>query len=283
MRTIYHIVSQRDWEIASASGEYEGDTLKSEGFIHFSRPHQVLRVANARFKGRSDLVLLQVNQDLLLSELKYEDSDGDKFPHLYGALNLDAVVGVFEFKESAMGFEWPKAFKLVGDTLVRFGHPGDEAEITSCHTHGWQQSYRGIVPDSVLDARPLSFRARLSGWREVVRAKNANRVYVAESAQHGIVGFCAVGPANDESMSGQGEIGAIYCLNEYKGKGVGKALFRLGLENLKTKGFSRAYLWVLKDNPTTQFYRHMGGEPLGMEKSIELGAPLVEVAYGWSL
>ena len=41
-----------------------------------------------RFVGRDDLVLLEIDTDRLSAELRWEDG----FPHLYGPLELEAVV-----------------------------------------------------------------------------------------------------------------------------------------------------------------------------------------------
>lgn len=278
MRSLFHILSKNSWEAAQALGVYVADSLESEGFIHFSRPHQVLRVADFLFQGRKGLLLLHVSQERLKAPLKYEGVDGDVFPHLYGPLNLDAVVGVHAFDDTSC---LPAGFALVGDTLIRRGCPGDEAELASVHTHSWQQSYKGLLPDAVLAERPLGFRARLTWWKEVVAGATATTVFVAESAKHGLVGFCAVEPARDEDFKGYGEISAIYCLNEYKGKGIGAELFRRGCDSLRSQGFSSFYLWVLKGNPTIEFYKRMGGVVLSLSKPLELGAPLTEIAVEW--
>ena len=101
MDSIYHIVSKAAWQAAQTAGRYEGDTLHTEGFIHCSKRDQFMRVANARFQGRTDLLLLEINPELLKSELRVEESEpGNFYPHIYGALNLDAVIRAmpFEFK-----------------------------------------------------------------------------------------------------------------------------------------------------------------------------------------
>lgn len=244
----------------------------------------MLGVANSHFKGKPDLLLLQVNQEKVAAPVKYEGEESNKFPHIYGPLNLDAVVGVDAMIENESGFFFPETFKLIGDVLIRKGQPGDEAEITSVHTHAWQESYKGIVPDQFLTERPLSFRGRLNWWRAVTEGRDPSTVFVAESAQHGIVGFCAVGPGRDEEFQGQGETGAIYCLDAYKNKGIGAALFRAGQKHLKKSGCTSSYLWVLQDNPTTEFYRRVGGRELDKKKNVEFsGKALVEVVYQWQL
>jgi uncharacterized protein (DUF952 family) len=70
----------------------------------------VVRVANARFAGARDLVLLCVAVDRLVAPLRYERGDPgsvELFPHLYGPLEVDAVVRVLPFLEGPDGFALP--------------------------------------------------------------------------------------------------------------------------------------------------------------------------------
>ena len=87
---IQHITTAAAWDAARAAGSYRGDTLEPEGFIHCSEPHQVAGVAEAFYKGREGLVLLDIDPGKVTPEIKYEGG----FPHVYGPLNLDAVTGV---------------------------------------------------------------------------------------------------------------------------------------------------------------------------------------------
>ena len=67
-------------------------------------------MANARFAGARDLVLLCVAVDRLAAPLRYEAGDpgsAELFPHLYGPLNAAAVVRVVPFGEAAEGFALP--------------------------------------------------------------------------------------------------------------------------------------------------------------------------------
>lgn len=102
---ILHITTRKDWEQARGQGEYTADSLKSEGFIHCSKPEQVIKVANARFHGREDLLLLVIDSAKVGPEIKWEDmlGEGQFFPHIYGALNLDAVTQVVDFLPGADG------------------------------------------------------------------------------------------------------------------------------------------------------------------------------------
>jgi uncharacterized protein (DUF952 family) len=107
MATIVHIAEERDWQAALEAGAYRVPSLESQSFIHFSTPAQVLRVADAYYAGRRDMVLLVVDTDALTADLRYEAPDeeetSEKFPHLYGPLNLDAVTQVLGFQPGPDG------------------------------------------------------------------------------------------------------------------------------------------------------------------------------------
>ena len=103
MTQIVHICSQKDWQTAQELGEYRAASLESEGFIHFSRPEQAIDTANRYYQGQTNLLLLWVDPLLLTAELRWEQSHGETYPHLYGALNLDAVQGATPFSPEADG------------------------------------------------------------------------------------------------------------------------------------------------------------------------------------
>ena len=103
MDQIVHICSQQDWQTAQETGEYRAASLEAEGFIHFSRPEQAVNTANSYYQGQTDLVLLWIASQALTAELRWEQSHGETYPHLYGPLNLEAVQGVTDFHPDADG------------------------------------------------------------------------------------------------------------------------------------------------------------------------------------
>jgi len=105
MAIIFHITTRGAWDAAKAAGTYWPEAFAAEGFIHCSTPAQVVRVADARFRGRRELVLLAINTERVAPEIVYENLEGgpELFPHIYGGLNADAVVEVLEFEPGADG------------------------------------------------------------------------------------------------------------------------------------------------------------------------------------
>src|SRR5277367_1088163 len=112
---IAHIVNRREWAKALECGTYAPDSLRAEGFIHCSTLAQVIDTANRFYRGQDDLVVLCIEESRLNAVLKYEaatmqhdEPAGALFPHLYGELNLDAVVRVVALPCEANGsFQLP--------------------------------------------------------------------------------------------------------------------------------------------------------------------------------
>ncbi len=104
---IIHLCSQADWEHALTTGEYRADSLASEGYIHCSLPAQIEWVANQYYRGNPNLILLWINPSHLNSELRWEQSDGKTFPHIYGPLNLEAVFVVQPYPPGPDGIFLP--------------------------------------------------------------------------------------------------------------------------------------------------------------------------------
>lgn len=100
MPIIYHVTTATDWKEAQSKGYYDHPSLKAEGFIHCSQEHQVAGVLERYFAGQTNLVKLVIDTDKLTSKLVFDwsPSTADTFPHVYGTINIDAVVGIETFK-----------------------------------------------------------------------------------------------------------------------------------------------------------------------------------------
>jgi len=90
---VHHLVIPAEWD-AVAEPTYEHSSLAVEGFIHFSSTAQVPQTSLRYYSNDDDLLLITVAVARLTSELRWEESGHGEFPHLYGPLNLDAVLRV---------------------------------------------------------------------------------------------------------------------------------------------------------------------------------------------
>ncbi len=100
---LFHITSAAAWAEAQAQGTYRPASLATEGFIHLSEARQWPLAANRFFRGQTGLLLLSISEKAVLAPLRREAADGDLYPHLYGGLNLDAVVAVRALAPEADG------------------------------------------------------------------------------------------------------------------------------------------------------------------------------------
>lgn len=117
MAIILHITFRDAWTAAAPGGYYRAPSLESEGFIHCSTIAQTAETANRFFRNQQDLVLLCIDENELEAEVKYEAPAGGAvrdpraaslFPHLYGPLNVSAVIQVVAFPPRPDGsFELP--------------------------------------------------------------------------------------------------------------------------------------------------------------------------------
>jgi uncharacterized protein (DUF952 family) len=94
MPEILRITPRDKWEQAVAGGEYRSEDLATEGFIHCSTPEQLPWVVEKFYKGQTELVVLRIDTERLKSPLVWENPHETLklFPHIYGPINLDAVV-----------------------------------------------------------------------------------------------------------------------------------------------------------------------------------------------
>ncbi len=94
MSRIVHICVPQAWEEAQRLGQYRADSLDGEGFIHCSTWEQVSGVMGRFYADVEELLLLNIDPKKVEAEIRWEAVDGDEYPHIYGPLNLDAVVEV---------------------------------------------------------------------------------------------------------------------------------------------------------------------------------------------
>ena len=103
---IFHITTATAWADAQLLDEYSVFSLIAEGFIHLSTAEQALGSAARYYNDVAGLVLLQVDETRCTADVRWEPPSHDptseaRFPHLYGPLNLDAVVDVRPLEKDA--------------------------------------------------------------------------------------------------------------------------------------------------------------------------------------
>lgn len=105
MSKIYKICPASLWREAERQGVFAGNADDArDGFIHFSSRDQVAETARRHFAGQSGLFLIVIDAGMLGEALRWEPSrGGELFPHLYGSLDMAAVIDVLELHATADG------------------------------------------------------------------------------------------------------------------------------------------------------------------------------------
>ncbi len=111
---IYHITRAGEWERARGGRFYQPAGFEAEGFIHCCEADFIETVGNRYFRGQSGLVILCIDPGKVRASIRYEDlvGGGVLFPHVYGELNVDAVVEVVAFEADEEG-RFSSPFELV--------------------------------------------------------------------------------------------------------------------------------------------------------------------------
>lgn len=97
MEPLYKILPAARWAEAEALGRVpEAPVDVRDGFLHLSDGTQVHETARRHFAGQTDLVLITLDPARFTEEtLRWEPSRGGAlFPHVYGAVPLEAVLRV---------------------------------------------------------------------------------------------------------------------------------------------------------------------------------------------
>src|SRR4051812_25159541 len=162
--------------------------------------------------------------------------------------------------------------------LIREAQPADAPGIARVVVDSWRSTYRGLMPDDVLDN--LSYERRTQLWAEAL-ADPENSIFVAETPTGEIVGVASGGPDRPDALGYAGELYAIYLLAAYQGQGLGRRLTAAVAQRLAERGLTSMLVWVLASNPARRFYESLGGTPLP-EREMSLGGVSLTLAgYGW--
>lgn len=167
------------------------------------------------------------------------------------------------------------------DPNVRQAVPADCTAIARVHVDSWRTAYRGIVPEDYLAS--LSYVDREARWSQAI-GNPQNIVLVAEDTKttgKTVIGFVSGGPNRTKDTIYAGELYAIYIMEGYRGKGIGKNLVSSLVQRLVDCNINSMFVWVLAKNPYSKFYEKLGGQHVRSQQIQIGGTSFEEIAYGW--
>ena len=97
---IYHVTTPAYFEQFEGEDSFYPEGWEDEGFIHCSYERQLPRIFEKYYSEEDYLVLLKIDIHKLKAEFKIELSlsVGQEFPHVYGEINMDAVIEIISQK-----------------------------------------------------------------------------------------------------------------------------------------------------------------------------------------
>lgn len=166
--------------------------------------------------------------------------------------------------------------------LIRPAQLDDAEDLARVHIQAWQETYRGIMPDAMLDGQ--SVEARAASWRQRIPhfADNRQALAVALDDDGLLFGFAGCGPPRLKEIGTDGEIYAINIVNRGKRKRAGTRLMLAMARQLEQNGFAAVGLWVLELNhPARAFYARLGGTQGASIPHEHGGKTLTDIAILW--
>lgn len=166
--------------------------------------------------------------------------------------------------------------------ILRSATIEDIPAIARVHVDSWRTTYSGIIPDRYL--ADLTYERRAQGWYQILNPApdNSYFAFVVEDESGAIVGFAAGGAERTNDPIYRGELTAIYILNSHQRQGLGYRLWQAVAAKLRQTQIESMLVWVLADNPASNFYAALGGQKIRTQKLEIGGKSLIEVAYGWT-
>ena len=92
---ILHVTTEAEWVKQTNNEYFVASSLSTEGFIHACTEEQLPGVLERYFAGKTDLIILTIEEKKLSPQIKFEKSlTGEMFPHIFGPINRVAIVSV---------------------------------------------------------------------------------------------------------------------------------------------------------------------------------------------
>jgi ribosomal protein S18 acetylase RimI-like enzyme len=149
-----------------------------------------------------------------------------------------------------------------GAPEVRPARIEDVPAMARVHVRSWQQTYRGLMRDEILD--DPNFVSRRERFWTVVLSDQRYAKHRAAVAEHcgQVVGIAMAGPPTADDSSLAAHLYVLYLLDAQHGSGAGAELLEAVIGPTES-----ASLWVADPNPRAQaFYRKHGFRPDGTDR-----------------
>ena len=243
---ILHLLSRESWVEAQAQGQHVAPSVATEGFAHCSTEHQMVDVANKYYSGATNMVLLNIDPTKLTSQLKFEPPahlDGSPalphepmFPHIYGPINLDAVIEVIDFPSRSNG-EFVAPPQLNTFSVVNISEaPHHWQQAAELSVREWKEIFSDDSVQTYVDLYGLtgSYSGRFA------------ETHIATNNADELIGMATL--VDDDELPHATEPGpwlaAVLTLPEHRSLGVASALIHRIIQRAHALGHPNLYLYT---------------------------------------
>jgi len=163
--------------------------------------------------------------------------------------------------------------------IVRRARLDDAAAIAAVHVQAWHETYPGLLPQHLIEARTIERRReQTSVWL----ADGAISAHVAV-VDDDLVGFASGGASRGPVAGFEGQLYAIYLLRRAQRRGLGEMLARAVAGDLRERGLRSMAVLVLAENAGARaFYERLGARFVELAPSVYVDdAPITDAIYGW--
>ena len=136
---------------------------------------------------------------------------------------------------------------------IRSAEKKDAFAVATINVLGWKTAYRGLIPDSILDAMEVTEK-RIKRTEETI---STVEIYLVAENENGVVGFLVGGKTKNKDIPYPYEIYVFYVHPDCWRVGIGTALINAFKEKIKGAPFC---VYMLDGNTKAlNFYQKMGG------------------------
>jgi len=171
---------------------------------------------------------------------------------------------------------------IEGNVLkIRSGTINDIPAISKAYVESWRSTYRGLAPEVFVNGMTEAGAAAI--FHESLAPNEYEYfLHVAEAEDGTIVGFADGGKERSHPEMGIGELYAVYLLQEFQRKGLGRMLWEASAKSLIASGMNTMVVWVLESNTNHPFYLSIGGVLQPGIKVLNVGGHEIRlVSYYW--
>ena len=169
-----------------------------------------------------------------------------------------------------------------GDTMEFIEITKDDAyEYSKVSSKCWLESYKGIIDDDFLELINTEEEIKKQANRIIENFDDKSLRYLVKDNNQ-TIGIFRIRITKYDIQDAI-ELGALYILSDYKKRGIGKNIWEFVINKAKELGYKKLVVGCLANNPSNEFYKHMGAKFLQTNPLTINNKEYIENVYFYEL